>query len=265
MTTPPLFKSDDANANDVPCQFLVWDTDFFGKRIGLVRGNYLTPERAQAIDIWAHENAVDCLYFLANTDNPPTIRLAEDAGFRFQSVRLWLERTLEDLDAIMFPPVEGLVLRPAQTADIEVLRPIARHSYTWTRFYNDPCFSEAQCEALYDIWLTRSIQREIADEVIVAEQDGVPVGYVTSKLNKTAEEQAVDGVIMLVGVGESQRGNKIGHRTMHATMVWLASQGVPMVSLATQGHNVAAVRFYERLGFTARSTQFWYHKWYQNC
>ncbi len=259
MTTPPLFKPEEVQGQDAPCQFLQWDTDFFGKRIGLVLGNYLTPERVQLIDTWAQDNAMDCLYFLANTDNPASVRLAEDAGFRFQSVRLWLERKVADFEAIALPPVEGLTVRPCQSSDLEPLRPVARKSYTWTRFYNDPCFSEEQCETLYDIWLTRSIRKEIADEVVVAEQDGQPVGYITCKLS------AGEGVIMLVGVAENARGAKIGQRVMHGTLAWFASQNVSTVSLATQGHNVAAVRFYERLGFISRSVQFWYHKWYQHC
>lgn len=260
MDIPSSFVDADVLPNAPLCQFLTWDTDFFGRRIGLVRGNYLTAERVRAIDAWAHENAIDCLYFLANTDNPPTIRLAEDAGFRFQSVRTWIERTLDDLDGVTLPPIEGLILRPCRESDMAVLRPIARHAYTWTRFYSDPRFTQEQCELLYDIWLERSIRKEIADEVIVAEQHGVPVGYMTCKLPTMPDSK--DGVLMLLGVDEQSRGNKLGQRITVEALHWFARHGMDIASLATQGHNVAVMRFYERLGFTTRSTQFWYHKWY---
>lgn len=243
------------------CRFLTWDTQFFGKRIALIQTNYLTQERVQFVDAWAWENAIDCLYFLANTDNPASIRLAEDAGFRFQSVRTWIERKLDDsLHAVTLPPAEGLTLRSCRLDDLETLRPIARKSYTWTRFYSDPNFTQAQCEQLYDVWLTRSIHKEIADEVIVAEQNGEPVGYMTCKLPTSPESK--DGVLMLLGVNEEKRGNKLGQRITVEALWWFARQGMAMASLATQGHNVAVMRFYERLGFITRSTQFWYHKWY---
>ncbi len=243
------------------CRVLAWDTEFFGKRIGLVLSNYLTPERVQLTDAWAQDNAIDCLYFLANMDNPASVRLAEDAGFRFQGMRTWIERTLDDtLHAVTLPPTAGLTLRFARLDDLEMLRPIARKSYTWTRFYNDPNFTQAQCEQLYDIWLTRSLHKELADEVIVAEQDGEPVGYMTCKLPNSPESK--DGTLMLLGVNEQKRRNKLGQRLTVEALWWFARQGMTVASLATQGHNVAVMRFYERLGFITRSTQFWYHKWY---
>lgn len=251
-----------ASAPMAPCKFLEWDTQFFGRRIGSVEGNTLTPERMHDVLQWAAEMDVDCLYFLANTDHPPTIRLAEQNGFLFQSVRTVVERPLDNLEALTLPPLDDLVMRAGQPADLDALRPVARHAYNWTRFFNDPCFPEEKCEELYDIWLTKSVNHEMADHVVVAEYRGQPVGYMTCRL---AQDGTTEGTFQLLGVNEESRGIKIGQRTIVEAMHWLAGQGMTKVSLATQGHNVPVIRFYERLGFTTRSIQFWYHKWFRDC
>lgn len=247
----------------IPCQFLEWDSQFFGKRIGSVLGHRTDDDHMQAVLEWASDNRMDCLYFLADPTHPHTIRTAEVNGFYFQSVKTILERKLSGLDAIALPPMEGLTIRFAQAEDLEALRPVARHAYDKTRFYNDPCFPSDKCEEMYDIWLTKSITKELADVTIVAELNGVPTGYASCQVGKAPN--VTEGTLQLIGVNEENRGARIGQRVMYGVMEWLAEQGMTTISLATQGHNVPAIRFYERLGFTTRLIQFWYHKWFNDC
>jgi dTDP-4-amino-4,6-dideoxy-D-galactose acyltransferase len=245
-----------------PGDFLEWDSQFFGKRIGSLRGNTMTTEGMEQALQWASELALDCVYFLVNTDDPETIRVAERNGFYFQSVRTVVERSLVNLESVILPPMDGLTLRISRVDDLDFLRPVARHAYNWTRFAIDPCFPDEKSEEMYDIWLTKSVNHEMADEVIVAEYEGQAVGYVTCRL---AKDSSGEGTIQLLGVNEENRGLKIGQRVVVESMLWLAKQGMTKVSLATQGHNVPVIRFYERLGFTTRSIQFWYHKWFTDC
>lgn len=256
MTLPPTANT------DVSAEFLEWDSQFFEKRIGSVRGNTLTQERMEQVLQWSSELSLDCLYFLVNTDDPETIRIAERNGFYFQSVRTVVERPLERLEHVSLEPMHGLTMRLSRSDDLALLRPVARHAYNWTRFSIDPCFPDDKCEEMYDIWLTKSVNHDMADEVIVAEYEGEAVGYVTCRL---AKDSSAEGTFQLLGVNEEKRGLKIGQRVVVEAMYWLAKQGMTKVSLATQGHNVPVIRFYERLGFTTRSIQFWYHKWFTDC
>jgi ribosomal protein S18 acetylase RimI-like enzyme len=212
---------------------------------------------------WAEEVNVDCLYLLADPTDPETIRLAERNQFYFQSVRMVLERSLQTLDDILLPPADGITLRSGTPSDLPHLRPIARSAYHLTRFFTDPCFPRERSAELYDIWLTKNLHHEMADEVVVAEVDGRPVGYTSCQLAKGADSR--EGVIQLVGVDETMRGGRIGQRVLVQACAWLRDHGMTTVSVTTQGHNVPAVRFYERLGFMTRHVQFWYHKWFQGC
>ncbi len=247
---------------NAPGDFLEWDSQFFGKRIGSLHGNTMTAERMEQALQWSSELALDCAYFLVNTDDPETIRIAERNGFYFQSVRTVVERSLSNLDPVILPPMDGLTLRVGRADDLDLLRPVARHAYHWTRFAIDPCFPDDKCAEMYDVWLTKSVNHEMADEVVVAEYEGKAVGFVTCRL---AKDSSAEGTLQLIGVAEENRGFKIGQRVVVEAMVWLAKQGMTHASLATQGHNVPVIRFYERLDFTTRSIQFWYHKWFNDC
>ena len=246
-----------------PCDLLTWDSEFFGRKIGSVRGTRLNAAQMTEVMRWAEEVNVDCLYLLADPTDPETIRLAERNRFYFQSVRMVLERSLQTLDDILLPPAEGITLRSGTPNDLPHLRPIARSAYHLTRFFTDPCFPRERSAELYDIWLTKNLHHEMADEVVVAEVDGRPVGYTSCQLAKGTDSR--EGVIQLVGVDETMRGGRIGQRVLAQACAWLRDHGMTTVSVTTQGHNVPAVRFYERLGFMTRHVQFWYHKWFQGC
>jgi ribosomal protein S18 acetylase RimI-like enzyme len=246
-----------------PCDLLTWDSEFFGRKIGSVRGTRLNAAQMTEVMRWAEEVNVDCLYLLADPTDPETIRLAERNQFYFQSVRMVLERSLQTLDDILLPPAEGITLRSGTPNDLPHLRPIARSAYHLTRFFTDPCFPRERSAELYDIWLTKNLHHEMADEVVVAEVDGRPVGYTSCQLAKGTDSR--EGVIQLVGVDETMRGGRIGQRVLVQACAWLRDHGMTTVSVTTQGHNVPAVRFYERLGFMTRHVQFWYHKWFQGC
>ena len=246
-----------------PCDLLTWDSEFFGRKIGSVRGTRLNAAQMTEVMRWAEEVNVDCLYLLADPTDPETIRLAERNQFYFQSVRMVLERSLQTLDDILLPPAEGITLRSGTPSDLPHLRPSARSAYHLTRFFTDPCFPRERSAELYDIWLTKNLHHEMADEVVVAEVDGRPVGYTSCQLAKGADSR--EGVIQLVGVDETMRGGRIGQRVLVQACAWLRDHGMTTVSVTTQGHNVPAVRFYERLGFMTRHVQFWYHKWFQGC
>ena len=117
-----------------PCQFLEWDTQFFGHRIGRLQAHRLDSRLWEAIDEWQRTNAIECLYFLADSDDPQTISLAQAHGFQLVEVRLTFERSLKDWDPLTRPrATEDLLIRPAQPQDIPTLQEIAKNSYVDSR------------------------------------------------------------------------------------------------------------------------------------
>ena len=60
---------------------LDWDSEFWGVPIGRVEGGVLNEERLRAVDEWAAENGVECVYFLADSTDASIAHVAEDGGF----------------------------------------------------------------------------------------------------------------------------------------------------------------------------------------
>ncbi len=242
-----------------PCEFLSWDTNFFGFRIARVRGNHLSDEQLPEILDWCIANKVRCLYFLAAVDDPHTVHLAEDAGFRQVDMRITFERNLLDRN---IQPVrnerEGIKIRPVEKGDVPLLQRIARDSYTMTRFYFDEGFPRQRAGDLYDVWIKQSCEG-YADQVLVAEFHNEPVGYITCHLS---EREPEFGSIGLVGISPKTQGSGLGGLLIQRGLDWYADRMVSRVEVVTQGRNIKAQRLYQRCGFLTSNVQLWYHKWF---
>jgi len=239
-----------------PCEFLPWDTAFFGRRIARVVGHRLNPQRVCAILEWCRVREIEYLYFLAAVDDQQTVRLAEDHGFRLVDIRVTLQCSIGDRrSGRSDETAQAVRVRPARAGDIPLLQEIARTSYGDSRFYFDPCFSVEACENLYATWIKRSCEG-YADAVLVAEAEGRPIGYVSCHLLSNKRH----GQIGLVGVGPQARNRGVGHLLICHSLQWFAERGVDEVSVVTQGRSIAAQRLYQRCGFATHSVQLWYHK-----
>jgi dTDP-4-amino-4,6-dideoxy-D-galactose acyltransferase len=241
-----------AEFSKLSCEFLEWDSLFFGCRIGSVRARQLSTPALLEIDRWCEAQRIDCLYFLADFDNPETIRLAEKNFFRLVDVRLTLRLTFSSLPDL--PPAVGGI-RLSQSRDVPVLRRIARSSHASSRFYFDPYFPRDRCDALYETWIEKSCSGD-ADVVFVPELEGEPAGYISCHLKP---DQA--GLIGLVGLAPEARGRDLGVELVREALRWFRTKNVTQVAVVTQGRNVAAQRIYQRCGFYTQSLQLWYHRW----
>jgi dTDP-4-amino-4,6-dideoxy-D-galactose acyltransferase len=233
------------------CTLLEWDTEFWGIPVGLLEGDDLDRERLRAVDAWAAENAVACVYFLASSHDPAAAHVAESGGFRLMDVRVELRRPAEGTETTG-------ALRAAGPNDLEPLRSIARESHGVTRFYADPGFPDERCDDLYDTWITRSFEGWAAG-VLVADAQAGPAGYVTCHL----DEAASTGSIGLIAVHPEERGSGKGVELARGAVAWCRARGAEQMSVVTQGRNVGALRTFQRAGFLVETMGLWFHKWYE--
>jgi TDP-D-fucosamine acetyltransferase len=236
------------------CERRTWDSDFFGVPIAQV-----TPTRASVTELaaalhWAAAEKIECLYFLADADQPESIRAAETNGFSLVDTRTTLEKPV--IPDVPFGADDDRIRR-ARTEDIPRLMTMARMSHRNTRFHADRRFDPKRSDELYAVWIERSVRGALADIVLVAEDAATLRGYVT------VSRQGDAASIGLLAVDAAYRGEGYGGRLLDAALGWTHEQGLASISVVTQGGNAAAVRLYERGGFTVRSVQFWYHRWIQ--
>jgi dTDP-4-amino-4,6-dideoxy-D-galactose acyltransferase len=233
------------------CRRLEWDSNFFGFGVARLEPDGL--DEATLGDALASCDAegIRCTYLRVPGADARITSLAEAAGFHLRDIRVTLDCRLDQ------PPGEpGRHIRDLAESDVDELGRIGAESYMDSRFYADPGFSRERCDEMYRIWTVNSC-RGAADKVIVAHLNGKPAGYITCHLDPGA------GRIGLVAVDATARGMGLGKRLVAAAQRWFGDQGLGCASVVTQGRNVAAMRTYERLGFTTASVDLWYHRWFQ--
>ena len=151
--SPTAPKTEFPKSPEASCQFLEWDSQFFGCRIGSVRGRQLSVPALSEIERWCEIHRIDCLYLLADFEDPGTIRLAEKNFFRLVDVRLTLSLAFSSLPQMSFT---ANAIRMSHSQDVPALRAIARSSHASSRFYFDPNFPRDRCDALYETWIEKS-------------------------------------------------------------------------------------------------------------
>src|ERR1700751_124213 len=131
------------------CEYLDWDSEFFGRRIARVTAPRLTEKLIADIDAWCSAHRIECLYFLADSTDRLTTRLAQENGFLLMDVRVTLSVGTTKACGTGDGMAVGAIRR-ATEADIGALKAIARESHRDTRFYYDGNFSVQRCDEFYE-------------------------------------------------------------------------------------------------------------------
>ena len=237
------------------CALLPWDSAFFGRRIAR-----LEPPRPAAADLdralaWAADQQVDCLYALIDADCTASVRALESRRFEFMDVRLTLDRVTSGDDGLSASD-GGRLIEVARPDDADALAALARESHTGTRFTEDPRFGRDRAADLYAAWVTSALGQP--DTRVLVIRDGTQLAAYLVLQRMSGPEASIG----LVAVRAASRRRAWGRALAAHARREAQRAGATRISVVTQGGNPAAVRFYERCGFTARACQLWYHRWF---
>jgi len=228
---------------------LDWDSTFFGFPIG--EGRPVTLDEVTAVDAWAAQERLRCVYLCVPSENLEPLHAAESLGFRLMGVHVTCNACAP------FGATggsEAVVVRAARPMDVAALEQMAGQAHPDTRFYADPGFSRESCRRLYETWIRRSTEGW-ADCVLVAESGTDVVGYVT------LHRHARGARIGLIAVAREMRRGGGGRALMRSAFDWCERERIEYVTATTQGQNAAALRFYIRCGFALDRVEFWLHQW----
>jgi hypothetical protein len=110
----------------------------------------------------------------------------ESAGCRLMDVLVYYAR---DLHKAPIPDDIGSVLvRSIRPDDTEIVATIARESFKGYigHYHADPRLDRTQCDEVYASWARRAcLSREVADEVLIAEEGGTPLGFFTLRMENS--------------------------------------------------------------------------------
>lgn len=154
------------------------------------------------------------------------------------SIHLDLKLTRQTFDI----PVN---IRLATSEDVPQLQTIARISFTFNRYYNDPLISKTSANEIYAQWIKNSINNHFADAVFVYCEDENLYGFATLKK---------DGDIVLVAVDPQKQSRSIGRHLVIAAINQCIQWNLPTATIETQLTNIPALRSFQSTGFKIKET-----------
>src|SRR6202008_4668220 len=107
---------------DPVCTYLEWDSEFFQRRIARLNRRRLDPSALAECEEFCRQHRIDCIYLLADSDDPQNPRLAGANHFHFTDIRVTLEGAVAEDD---LPPDTSTAARFARESDLPALRAIA--------------------------------------------------------------------------------------------------------------------------------------------
>ena len=131
----------------------------------------------------------------------------------------------------------------------EDLISLALASGEYSRFKVDPRLDQGEFEKLYQIWITKALQKR---EVLVY---GALEGMVTCSVEGEL------GQIGLIAVKASSRGKGIGEKLLKKAESWAFEKGARKMKIPTQKANTPALNLYKKMGYKIASQTNIYHYW----
>lgn len=191
----------------------------------------------------------------------------KQATFRIQSNSYSIIQALQKFGFVL---VDGLIsldidiqnhkeelgfkqIREAKNTDLGSLKELTTGLYLSSRIYSDSLISKNKADKFFTEWVKNSILGKVADSVLVWDEEGKILGYIT--LQKK-------GQIPLLGVSPKARGMGIASKLIKASFAKFSEWEVKKVTIETQINNIAALRVYQDCGFKTVNSYFtlrWEH------
>jgi len=180
------------------------------------------------------------------TTRPDLVARLEDAGMRVVNVSVTLGRAPGAIG-----PETRTVRRLDPTRDGALLD-VAERSFTQTRFHLDLGTPDAVANRIKRDWLESYLLGIRGEQLLVAESDGEPVGFLAVLRRGTMR------IIDLIAVDPDHRDKGLG-RDLVARFMRDSEGACERVQVGTQAANLGAIRFYERLDYVVDATAYDLH------
>ena len=132
---------------------------------------------------------------------------------------------------------------------------LAIQSGIYSRFNVDEKIPNSKFEELYKLWITNSVNKDIAKEVLVYYKQDELAGFVTlGEKNNRAD-------IGIIAVDEKFRGKGIARALINEAENWFIDNGYQNIQVVTQELNIPACKLYERCGYEKETQEYFYHFW----
>jgi GNAT superfamily N-acetyltransferase len=238
-------------------RFSPLDEARFGVRTA--RAMDVTADQLPEILEFCNDQEVQFLIARCSTREFATLQAMERAGFLIMDTLVYfyfdvLRKTLPERHQVSIRTI-----RP-QHDDIEAIADVARQAFRGyeSHYHADLRLDRSACDDLYVDWAVRSCtQKDLADEVLVAEANNEVFGFLALK---SIENNEADCRLYAVSQRTQQKG--IGQALLIEALYWCKSNGLNALMISTQITNIASQKSCVRVGFEPYSSFHTFHKWF---
>ena len=232
------------------------DTGRFG--IQTARAAQVTVDTLQSVLDFCYAHNVKLLIARCDANDLKTVQAMESNGFFLTDTLLYYQcDILTTPEPHTHPHIHIAPVRPGEEDLVKKLAVESFHGYVG-HYHADPRLEKRKCDEAYASWAYSScIRKDIADEVLVAEQDGSLKGFVVLKLY-TPEE----GQLVLNAVHPEAQSSGVYFALVSAAMLWCFQQGAKRITTSTHLPNIAVQKVWARHGFWLTHADCTFHKWF---
>lgn len=229
-------------------KILPWDSEFFNIKVAEVEKNSLAGAEKEKLYLDLAEEGVELAYYTADAPVEEEV----DGPFSFHLVNKkaplikYLSKTSE------FHKNISLFKGSVPTSELISL---SYRAGDHSRFSSDPNLDSAKVKTLYELWITKSVQKEMADEVLVYILNNKIEGFITLRF------RGLEGQTPLFAVSKEAEGKGVSFALMRAADSVLLQNGCTFCTSATQADNRAAVTVFKRHGCEIKPVEYVYHLW----
>lgn len=225
--------------NDIKIQKLIWDSTFFGFEIGKIEVNNI--EDNKSFKNLIEKSSFQMIQIFSKND------LSKLLGLNPIDIKLTYSKK----------PSKFNNYNNIKSIDCDLdhtLYSLARQAGKFSR-YNRDFKLKMKFELMYKIWMKKSLERDLADEVFVHQNGNTINGMVT--VNKSFNYAKIG----LIAVDENSQSKGVGSQLIHSVENWALVQNLENIFVCTQKENSVACQFYEKNKFNLSDTIYIYHLW----
>ena len=231
--------------NSKDFEILTWDSKFFNLKVAKSSSLFIEDELVDFL-IELEKMEIDLFYLFTNQSlqnlnyDLYTCQLVDE--------KITYEKVIEPNSFCLTPNIFSY----SSVDTSQELINLAIQSGEYSRFKKDKNISYQKFEELYELWIKKSIIREMAEDVLVYQTKEGVQGLITLVEN---------GNIGLISVNSTIQQQGIGTAMILAAEQHFIKQKIFTLKVITQKSNVKACLFYEKLGYKQKSLEYVYHFW----
>lgn len=227
-----------------------WDTEFFGLKVIEVLVSQLTEEELPEFYCLISQHDTKLAYILPK-DKLSAMTIEEKIVKRIDTKVTFLR----NINSLNINTNITSITSYRLAENYAQLLNLALESGKYSRFRKDSNFEKGAFEELYSTWIKNSINKHIADDVLVNMTGTTITGFITYKISKEIL------IIGLIAVDKNFQRKGIGKSLIDSIENIAITRNCKKVLVSTQKENKEAMRFYFARGYCILSEQAIYHLW----